>query len=1114
MRYALVLFAVMAIAKPFVSHGQTFLPHKKDGKFGFVNGSGQWVVNPVFDRVGHFKNRIAFGVKNDSLFIISANNAFRFIGGVRNLEIVNDNVFLIQNLEGKWAIADSLLKPVCNYEFTKIKMVNDYFFVYKEALFGVMNMAGQELLPVENTYGRFVMSNLFLSVVHNEKRFYSVPDNFKLIIQDKHAFFFEPDSLNLFIKNRSGVSMFNLEGKMIYNCKNCEPINYVNTMVLLKQENKQVVVDAIDGEVLYQTEDSNSVTAQTLKPGFFFHAAGLKVIAGSHTGIHFDDSLQISALTYLDSSAIIFLHKSKFGIYRFKGGFILEPQYEYIRKISERHLVCGTFSYMDIYKYADFSKIKSSRAAAQVQGTDESILVSYHGKSAVLYALDSVYGIRDSIRFRELSMINVGRRSESNSLLNTPGNGQLFSNSKFYFRHNNYIGLLNCNKDRDTFFKPVFTSVFQINDSLDVVTLYSPERRILPVRFGGTLSSFSKYGILNHRTGKFVFAPSLIYFDYSMLGLPDCRVVRVVLPNLKFALLDLDNYRIIKSTICEYICPPVNGYMRMLYSPKFVVNQINSFMMVDLKLKFLCPSTVFAGGMVLTKTNMNSNIYCRSKAVNIVDIRGSIFFNKDFSENFAFLDDGLYGRFIGYNHSDSMGVVAKTGYITRFKYDKVTRLQANDSLFILTKNNTRFGYVNQYGDELTTPIFTRSLKFGEGYAWSSIRDSNFLVDSSGMINFKFKGPLKAKDYTSGYGAVRKSKGWMLIDDKGEPISDLLFRDVRPFVNDIAAVRTKKGWGMIDAGGDFILEPQYDEFEAQNAQAMVFRKERKCYFYDMSGTLKSTKKITGQLSPLGDNFFLEKEENVRRLYYSDGSNFHGGKKYRGDFLSRNDTLFLVKESRIKLLDEDGKSKSKIKHSNGMRAVSLGKMREANMPQRSVYYKIELTPSMYLLYPEIFKDSIQSFTVRKPFNMNPKLVNKYLPDCYRLNAFMFKSESLHYLADSAGNLIVPHSFLSLDYFGGNYFKVSMRDKDGFLVYGIIDNFGVWVLPPKYDYLDKFSHGIGIYGMKKDYFICNINGSFVTGRELMQLEVVGNYLHLVSENGSAWMNLNGTWITNFDQ
>lgn len=1112
MRYALVLLVLLTIAKPQISHAQDYLPHKKDGKFGFVNGSGQWVVNPVFDRVGHFKNKIAYGIIHDSLFLINANNSKRFISGVRNMEIVDSNAFLLQNNEGKWAITDSTLKTISDYKYSKIKMVNGYFLVYQGGLFGVLDKNGKEMLPVENSYGKFIMSNLFLAVVNKEKRFYSVPRDFKLIIKDKFAFFFEPDSLNLFIKNRTGLSMYNLDGDLIYNCKKCDPVAYLNTMVLFKQDEDQIVVDAIDGKVIYQTSDTVNIVAQTQKPGFFFHSGGSKVIAGPHTGIHFDDSLKVTAYTYLDTSNIIFLHNTKFGIYKFTGGFAIEPTYDYVRELSERHVVCGDFSQMDIFRRSDFLKIKSTPAAADVQGTDDNILISFHSKSAVLYNLDSNYKIRDSVRFRELKMLSIGRRSEESGSSLTPGNGAIVSSSKFYFRHNNAIGLLNWNKDADTFFKPMFTSVFQINDSIDIVSLYSPERRILPLKGGGTLSSFAKYGIVNHLSGKFVVPPSLSYIDYSMLNLENCSVIRVVLPNSKFALMDINNFRIVKSSICEYICPPHNGFMRMLIKPVFVVIPFNQFYCAEYRLKQLYIAPVFASGLTLVKTNLNSFIYCRSSAVNIVDIKGSTYFSKEYSENFAFLDEGKYGRFIGYNHRDSMGVVSTGGSVVPFIYDKVTRLSTKDSLFILTKNNTRYGYVNQYGDELTIPVFTRSLKFGDGYAWSSIKDSNFLVDSSGYIEFKFKGVLKTKEYSNGYGAVRKTKGWVLIDEKGQAISEQYFRDVRPFVNNVAAVRTKKGWGIMNSDGQFVLEPQYTEFEAQNAQGIVFRNERKCFFYSLEGTLYSTKKIPGKLFALGDDMFQEKDDNQSRLFYSNGSSFKNGKKYRGEFLNQNDTLILVKETRIKIMDEEGKSKTKIKHYNGIRAVKLGKMKEAVMPRYSVYFKIEITPSMHFLFPEIFNDSIQNFTVRKPNNMNVRLVNKNLPDCYRLNAFMFKAQSNFYLADSAGNLIVSNSFLSMDYFGENYFKVSMRDQNGYLVYGIIDNFGVWVLPPKYDYLDKFSNGVGIYGMKKDYFISNIFGQKITPRELMQLEVVGNYLHLVSEDGAAWWNINGKWVTDF--
>lgn len=157
-------------------------PAGKDGKAGFINASGQWVIEPRFAETGNFNERMAtfrnssqwglVGVdgniiseaKWDEIKSFSAGIAVAKAGGQfflldKSGQVLNqdgfdhvcrlkEGYFLVEK-EGKRGLLDNAGKAILALEFDNIQVEkSDFFIVTKEGLTGVLNEKGDAIFPI------------------------------------------------------------------------------------------------------------------------------------------------------------------------------------------------------------------------------------------------------------------------------------------------------------------------------------------------------------------------------------------------------------------------------------------------------------------------------------------------------------------------------------------------------------------------------------------------------------------------------------------------------------------------------------------------------------------------------------------------------------------------------------------------------------------------------------------------------------------------------------------------------------------------------------------------------------------------------------------------------
>lgn len=165
-------------------------PAGKDGKTGFVNSSGQWVIEPQFTEANNFSEKI-------SSFRNAANWGLVGIDGTVISEAKWDEIkdfsagMAVAKAGGKFFLLEKSGKSLNQEGFDQVcRLKEGYFLVEKNGKRGLLDNSGKEILAVEYENIQvekpdfFIVTKDKLSGVLNEKGDAIFPINYQEIVAD------------------------------------------------------------------------------------------------------------------------------------------------------------------------------------------------------------------------------------------------------------------------------------------------------------------------------------------------------------------------------------------------------------------------------------------------------------------------------------------------------------------------------------------------------------------------------------------------------------------------------------------------------------------------------------------------------------------------------------------------------------------------------------------------------------------------------------------------------------------------------------------------------------------------------------------------------------------
>lgn len=1101
-----------------IVEAQPYLAVKKDGKYGYVDTSGTWVVPPKYDYATLFVRDKGLVSINDSVFLFAGREMLQYFPGVKAVQDHLHGLKAVQDISGKWALADSNYKLLTEFRFNRLQVNDDHIVFEIGRLKGLMNLDAKLLVDAKFKSIHLLSNGQFMGYIDTTVRILDVKDGYKEILEapsirydERFPFVYSVKSKNRMVKSE----LFNMQGKLIFEGFRFNLEMMVHEMLVIKGKGKYHIIQTENGGSLMEVKDTSGLIFDARKPGLILLKN--KIYSSGNESPILDDP-NIDSVAYLNEKYFLVRKSGFWGICDYQSNFVLPAIYNDFELVDSALVNLYQNQSISLY-HLDFKREVLNYDLGYSVIYEFPILWLCGERISTYYEFDSLFNVIDSAKYGEVAVIKAGRRigvrrSATNDFTianNYPSKCQRWFNFKDKF------GLKGFNSD--TLLRPVFERVYGYNDSIDIVVLKTGNYNILYIDGVGVANLKKNYCVVNNRTGKFKILPNrIIYVDIEQAMDSALDVFRVIMVDGRYALMKKSNFEVINSTKSQYISPAKDGYMRLFMKAVFKSKErVNRYSTSQIFYSLGDMSDLSKSGLVYSRHT--SEILVLGKGVNIADRHGELMMDTSLSMKLKFIDTGCDRRFITIDSKDSFGVFDCTaGILLKNSYRKIRRFERHGH-FLMHTNVFRMGYLRTDGTELTDPIFHQAQEMKGGYAWASIGDSMLIVDSTGLVIDPSQNKLKTTGFSEGVTAVKYRKGWQFVDIKGNIIIDEYYKKTSRFIEGTAAVQTRKGWGIIDGNGNWIQEPQYESLTAENLKAFVFQNGKYYYFHDRSGKLHIKIKAKGTIKSFGDSYFKITENNKHQVYNADGTVF-SKRKFRQDLVLLGDSVVAFTNKKMLNYGIKGKMIEKLDHNGGLRSIIRGTLDFKSNRMRERYLEMDVSEAHRKMYPGVYPESGKLILYRPEVNYVTVLENLNMQHCVRLNAFVYKltatelGQTRKILVDSLGNLLNDNIFHDIVYAGNDLFKVKLMNDEGMLMTGLINKNGLWVVYPKYNGIMNISENVAVYSKFTDFKVCDENGMMISDKIFKSYAKYGSYYCFYSENMMAWWHPARGWISQFSE
>lgn len=185
--------------------------------------------------------------------------------------------------------------------------------------------------------------------------------------------------------------------------------------------------------------------------------------------------------------------------------------------------------------------------------------------------------------------------------------------------------------------------------------------------------------------------------------------------------------------------------------------------------------------------------------------------------------------------------------------------------YAVVKKNGKYGYIDMQGNEYDIKYAQASTMYN-GVAAVKDGESWYLINSSlEKINDKKYEDiiLNSVDVCSRSGIIfaKKDGKYIMLDLKGEQISNVTFEDAKLFTSDgLAAVKNNGKWGFVDKTGKKIIDYQYEDADSFSCGFAPVKVEGKYEYISTDGVIRTDCKFeyATQLNGVGYGVVQDEE----------------------------------------------------------------------------------------------------------------------------------------------------------------------------------------------------------------------------------------------------------------
>ena len=430
-----------------------------------------------------------------------------------------------------------------------------------------------------------------------------------------------------------------------------------------------------------------------------------------------------------------------------------------------------------------------------------------------------------------------------------------------------------------------------------------------------------------------------------------------------------------------------------------------------------------------------------------------------------------------YNNNQKFGLIDTLGQVTvNLKYDEIGAFREGR---LAVKRNGLWGFVNLDGREVVPPRFKKVNNFHDGLASVKTSRKWGFIDQNGdtEIDFKFR---RLGNFKDGLAWAYTYKGTGYINTDAKMVIPTDFNKAFDFEGDVARVVVNGKFGLIDREGNFVQKPKYTDIAAFNEYGVAivrYGNDRIRYgLIDKSGKLV-TKQNFRSIRPFKEGFAAVKYRNgygfinpkgalVIDDTYSKVSNFADGR------------AAVQRDGQCGYIDKAGREVVGLEFSKCLdfdegKAVVYRGYRQGGIIDTLGNFIIEPTLNRIL-----------------DFSDGRGLVRDKNARFYYITQEADRSDAYY---QRAGEF--------------NHGVAVVQSKGR---WGVINQKGIEIIPPKYDRIESFEGGYAKVGIKRFNGLTNLKGELIIQPEYEYISYVGEGLFRVEQGDKiGYFNTDGRWV-----
>ncbi|MBK7335854.1 MAG: WG repeat-containing protein [Saprospirales bacterium] len=1100
MRLGLFLTLLVTLSAPFAA-AQPFFPVKMDKKWGLINAEGKLVLEPVYDAIGEFKSfGYAVMQRNGMVGLLGRNGQEILAPAFQDLKVLTPDLMAALQHD-QWSIINLRGKVVLPPGYDRAVALTDQFLAYLEnGLWGVVDRDGRKIVDCSYDQLDFHPEGYFLSRKDDnlgvlswegEEILPTLYDDIR--IEGPGLIFFKK-------QNRWGMADCDSGIRIPAEYERIDPVG--NSFIRLRKAGKLALYSLSCEKLVSQDEyddcylfSDRAILVKRNRLLGLLDACGQTLIPARYNEI-----LPFSGNKFRVN------YQGRWGIVNPESGIVLPFEFDYLAPLK------GGWSL--IRKHGK-SGLVNSEGQLTVPALFDQLVVegrqikAYDRGALTLFSLDSQGGLSDLQHFNEHMTISIGKPAG--------GTGESPSRQSPYVLEN-----------YEWFYAPAVDKwglrrledgSQQIEPQFDIVRVF-PQYGFSLVGLGSqtamdlerTTYRFEHlYGLVNNKEGLLV--TDLVLWDLRISdfdrGFP---AARCVLANGRHGLLTTTgkflcrDYAFIgdfrdgrarasvrgrlSGTLSEdeLHLGPVSDYLQGLLTPNSMLDFTQYDLEFEREARLICEDCEWGyidtlGAMVVSPkysfardfVNEVGIVQCGEKW-GMLGPKGDTLIPcrydaVEFLENTDNQIVRIYKREEKYGLIDSLGQLA-----LQLAFDEVGSFREG---LLAVKQDGLWGFVDRFGKEVISCHFRAVENFSEGKAAVKVGRQWGFIDPSGKVKIDFK-YIRVGNFQNGLAWFFDGSSYGFIDEKGQVAIQPQFDRAFDFEGEVARVVREGKYGLIDPQGRYVLKPKYSiihPFEDTGLAKAGSGNEHITYVLINRQGAQVTAQSYIEIRPFSDGLAAVKTKNGYGFIDSRGqmvipdrfakvSNFNNGlasiqENGQCGYIGRDGSL-RIEMAFTKCMDfEEGKA-----------VVYQG------------YRKAGLIDSLgrFIILPSL--DNLSLFTEGRGLIRDGR---------YR---FYYITEKLDAGSDVYQQARAYDHGIAVVQSNGNW--------------GVINQNGVEIIPPKYDRIEHFENGYAKVRITGFSGLSNLKGELIVQPDYEYISYAGQGLFRVEQGEKiGYFDLSGAWV-----